>query len=119
VGSASEGEGALESTIKPLKTILIWRLVLAAVYMVGAVIDARGISGTCMFILMPYFAAIAGAYPVLTLNRFGAGVGVYVPYMSMVGHLLFLSREWFFTLPWMVLNGAFGGYTAYALRKRI
>lgn len=183
-----------------LKTILIWGLLLVAVYMIGGLIDATGISGTCMFILMPYFAALVATYPVLALNRLGAGVGVYVPYVvigfgplyyydwlqsdalvglwavcvwsatglviggsldlanylmakssertraivigatmqgvtffvmllgltylykptsSMGSHLLFFNREWLFTLPWMVLNGCFGGYTAYALRKRV
>ncbi|MFH0989616.1 MAG: hypothetical protein V1799_06320 [bacterium] len=173
---------------------------MVAVFMIGAVVEVTGASGTCMFILMPYFAALAATYPVLVLNRFGAGVGVYVPYVvigfvplyyydwlqsgalvgvwavfvwsatglvigtsldlvnrimiqsgertraivigatmqavtfvvmlvgltylykptsSMGGHLLFFNQKWLFTLPWMVLNGCFGGYTAYALRKRI
>jgi hypothetical protein len=44
---------------------------------------------------------------------------LYVPTSSMAGHLYLYSEQWFFTLPWMALNGAFGGYTAYALRKRV
>jgi len=42
---------------------------------------------------------------------------LYAP-TSMAGHLHFFDREWLFTLPWMGVNGAFGGYTAYALKKR-
>jgi hypothetical protein len=35
------------------------------------------------------------------------------------GHLHYFTRDWLFTLPWMALNGAFGGFTAYALWKRV
>ena len=37
-------------------------------------IDAIGISGACMFILMPYFTALAATYPAIALNRFGTGM---------------------------------------------
>jgi len=43
---------------------------------------------------------------------------LYAPTSSMAGHLHFFDREWLFTLPWMAVNGAFGGYTAYALKRR-
>ena len=167
--------------------------------MIGAIVDYSGVSGTCMLILMPYFAAIAATYPVLVVNRFGTGVGTYIPYTligfaplyyfdwlqdgalvglwavfvwtasspvigvsldlanwlasklsermraiiigatmqavtfvvmllgltylyvptsSMGAHVHFLGRGWPFSLPWMVVNGAFGGYTAYALKNR-
>lgn len=190
--------------MKPLlrawKPILGWGLVYTAVYMVGAVIDMLGVSGTCMFVLMPYFAALAVTIPFLVVKRFGTGLGVYIPYVvigffpmyfsdwlkdhtmiawwaafvfalsglviglcldlvymltdrlserwravtlgaaaqavtfivmlvgltylyvpnsSMASHLRFLDQKWLFTLPWMVVNGAFGGYTAYALAKRV
>jgi len=36
----------------------------------------------------------------------------------MASHLRFLDQKWGFTLPWMVVNGAFGGYTVHALVKR-
>jgi hypothetical protein len=35
-----------------------------------------------------------------------------------VGHLHFFDTEWYFTLPWMAINGAFGGYTAHAIGKK-
>lgn len=189
----------MDTRPSPWKTIPVWGLILVAVWMVGAVIDYAGVSGTCMFILMPYFAAIATTYPVLALNRFGTGVWVHIPYMvigfaplylfdwlqdgSLVGlwavfvwclagpviglamdlanrlaakasertraiavgaamqlatffimlvgltylykptsamgsHVNFLSKGWPFSLPWLVINGAFGGYTAYALKRR-
>jgi hypothetical protein len=190
----------MKAIARSWKTILIWGLGLVAVLMVGALIDGSAISGTCMFILMPYFAAITTTVPVIAVNRFGTGILVYVPYAligffplyyfdwlqsgaliglwavfvwsatgpligvcldlanllagrfsartraiavgatmqavtfvimlvglkylytptsSMSSHLYFFDREWFFTLPWMVVNGAFGGYTAYALTKRV
>jgi len=189
----------MRTTQQPWKTILIWGLAVVAVLMLGAVIDNSGVSGTCMFILVPYFAAICGVFPVLALNRMGTGVLVFVPYAligfaplyyfdylqthqlvglwavfafsasgpligaaldlanlltarygertraicmgaamqamtfvvtllglrylyvptsAMAGHVLFYTREWYFTLPWMAVNGAFGGYTAYTLKKR-
>jgi hypothetical protein len=43
---------------------------------------------------------------------------LYVADSSMSSHLRFLDQKWLFTLPWMLVNGAFGGYTAYALVKR-
>jgi hypothetical protein len=183
---------------RPAKTILIWSFILIAILMVGAVIDNAGVSGTCMFILIPYFAAIAATIPVLKVRRVGTGILVFVPYTlvgfvpmyifdwkqnaSLVGlwavfaaalislfigasldlawalshksgektraiaigatmqaatfvvmfitlkflylpasdmaaHVHFFDRQWFFTLPWMALNGAFGGYTAYFLTR--
>jgi hypothetical protein len=177
------------------KTVLIWGLVLVAVLMVGAFAGER-FSGTCMFILMPYFAAIAATIPVIKVGRIGAGIGAFVPYavlgfvplfyfdwlqshalrgswavfvwsatgpliglcadlayrltarlgertraivvgasaqavwfaVMLVGlnylyvdptaadsHARLFDRSWYFTLPWMALNGAFGGYTAHVL----
>jgi len=189
----------MNTTARSWKTILVWGLVIVGVLMVGAVDDNLHISGTCMFILMSYFAAIAGTYPVLAVNRPGTGLAVMLPYAligifplyyydwlqqgnlvgawavvvwtaagpiigacmdlaylasarcsertrailigtamqvaqfvvalvglqylyapasSMAAHVYLYSQRWLFTLPWMALNGAFGGYTAYALRKR-
>lgn len=190
----------MDTNHKSWKTILLWGLLLVVVYMIGAIIEMTNASGTCMFILMPYFAALAVTYPVLVLNRFGTGIAVYIPYVvigflplyyfdwlqngalvsewavfvwsatgliiglsldlvnrimirssertraivigttmqamtfivmllgltylytptsSMGSHLLFFNQKWLFTLPWLLLNGCFGGYTAYALRKKI
>lgn len=190
---------SLKTTSKAWKTILIWGLVLVAILMIGAVIDMTSITGTCMFILVAYFAAIAGTIPVITIRRFGTGILVFIPYVligfvplyyfdwmqkeSLVGlwavfasslsgiligagldlvahltgkssermraiavgttmqvmtfivmlvtlkylylpvsdmaaHVHFFDQRWFFTLPWMAVNGAFGGYTAYALTNR-
>lgn len=50
------------------KTILGWGLIFTGVYMVGAVIDMVGVSGTCMFVLMPYFASLAVTIPLLKVN---------------------------------------------------
>jgi hypothetical protein len=181
-----------------MMTVLLWGLALTAVYSVGA-FAGEAYSGTCMFVLMPYFAALAAVMPVVSLRRFGATIGAYVPYtvlgffplfffdwqqshalvgpwaavlfslsslliglaadaawsltarfsdraraivtggvlqavtflvmllglrylyvssMDPGGHLHFFTREWFFTVPWVSVNGAFGGYTAWALASR-
>jgi hypothetical protein len=42
----------MKAILRAWKTILLWGLGLVAVLMADAVIDATGISGTCMFILM-------------------------------------------------------------------
>jgi hypothetical protein len=60
------------------KTSLLWGLVLFLVMSFGAFVGER-FSGTCMFILMPYFAALAAALPVLQVGRFGAGIVAYLP----------------------------------------
>ncbi len=179
------------------KTVLFWGFAFVAIYTAGAIIDASGISGTCMFILMPAFTAFAVTMPLLTTNRFGTGVAIYVPYAmlgfpplfffdwlqsksivglwavfaiaasglaigtgldlvnrlgarlprsiraislgavmqlltffcmlvvltrlynadpSPISHVRFFDRKWMFTLPWMVLNGACGGYAAHAVK---
>jgi hypothetical protein len=190
----------MATTARPWRTILFCGIIIVVVLMLGAVDDALQISGTCMFVLMAYFAAVAGTYPVLAVNRTGTGIVVmlpyaligilplyffdwrqthslvgawavvawtaagpligacmdlahlatarysertrailigtamqtaqfvvalvglqylYVPASSMAAHVYLYSQRWLFTLPWMALNGAFGGYTAYALRKRV
>jgi hypothetical protein len=43
---------------------------------------------------------------------------LYKPTSSMAGHAGFFGRGWPCGLPQMVVNGAFGGYTAYALSKQ-
>lgn len=189
----------MRAIVPAWKTVLLWGLLLVVVLMVGAMIDNSGVSGTCMFILAAYFAAIAGSFPVLAVNRFGTGMLTFLPYVligffpmyyfdwlqrpalvglwavfayslsgfvigagmdvanllarrlpertrailvgatmqaltfvitlvglgylytatsSMAAHVRFFDHFWYFSLPWMVVNGAFGGYTAYALRKR-
>ncbi len=178
-----------------VKTVLLWGLALTAVLSVGA-FPGEMFSGTCMFILVPGFAAFAATMSVATVRRFGATMGAYVPYAvigffplfffdwqqthalvgawaavvfalsSFViglaadaawtlaarlsdrtraiivgvvlesvtffvmffglqylyvpsadpgGHIHFFTREWFFTLPWMAVNGAFGGWAAWAV----
>ncbi len=179
--------------------MLIWGLALTAVLAVGA-FAGEGATGTCMFILMPYFVGLAATMPILKIRRFGAGIGTYIPYAvlgfvpllvfdwmqshalrglwavfvwsatgpfiglcadaayrlsaklhdrtraiivgAVVGavtfatvlvgltslyvdptaadsHARLFDVKWFFNAPWMALNGAFGGYTAYAIRKEI
>jgi hypothetical protein len=44
---------------------------------------------------------------------------LYLPNLSMASHLRLLDQKRFFTLPCMLVNGAFGGYTAYALVKQV
>ena len=44
---------------------------------------------------------------------------LYLPASDMAVHVHFFDQRWFFTLPWMAVNGAFGGYTAYALTRKI
>ena len=189
----------MQRTQSAWTTILIWGLALTAVLAVGAFVG-EGASGTCMFILMPYFAGLAATMPILKIRRFGAGIGTYIPYAVLgfvplfmfdwmqshalrglwavfawcatgpfiglcadaawglsaklhdrsrailVGavlqavtfavillglallyvdpsagdsHARLFDTKWFFTAPWMALNGAFGGFTAYAIRREI
>jgi len=198
-GMNSNKEGYVKTILRSWKPILLWGMVLVAVLMLGAVIDNTGISGTCMFILMPYFAAMAATIPVIKVKRFGTGICTFLPYVligfyplyyfdwvqrpaliglwavfayalsgfvigavmdlaylatgrlpertraivvgaamqaitfvvtlvglgclytptsDMAAHVHFFDRGWFFSLPWMVVNGAFGGYTACALKKQ-
>jgi hypothetical protein len=183
---------------RPWAIILAWGLILVAVLMVGAMVELTGVSGTCMFVLMPAFAAMAATYPILRVGRFGTGVLTYVPY-AVIGFVPLLLFDWlqdhslrglwavfvwaasspviglcadvvyrlaarlgdraramitgaavqaatfvvmllgltylyvdptaadshlrlfdtwyWFTLPWMAVNGAFGGFAAHALRR--
>lgn len=38
---------------------------------------------------------------------------------SMDTHLCFFAQGWSFSLPWLVVNGGFAGYTAYALTRQV
>lgn len=38
---------------------------------------------------------------------------------SMDTHLRFFTQGWSFSLPWLLLNGGFAGYTALAITKKI
>jgi hypothetical protein len=176
---------------------LLWGLVLVAVLSLGAFVG-EGATGTCMFVLMPFFAGLATVMPIARIRRFGAGVAAYLPWavlgfvpllvfdwmqshalrglwavfawtatgpliglcadaawalsrrlhdrtraalagaaaqaatfgMMLVGltllyvdptaadsHARLFDTTWYFTAPWMALNGAFGGFVAYALRR--
>ncbi len=188
----------MKTTTRPAATILAWGFILVAVLMLGAVIERTAGTGTCMFVLMPAFAAMAATYPILRVGRFGTGVLAYVPYavigfvpllvfdllqnhalrgtwalfawaasgpliglcadivhrlssrlgdraraiivgatvqaatfaVMLLGltylsvdpsaadsHLRLFDTRYWFTLPWMALNGAFGGFAAYALAR--
>ena len=189
----------MKALLRSWKPLLGWGLAFTGVYMAGAMIEMAGLSGTCMFILMPYFAALVVTIPLLKVQQPGAGVAVFLPYVvlgffplyffdwrqnhaliaewaawafalsglviggalelvrlpagrlgeraravllgaamqaatfgvmlvgltylyrpdsSMASHLRFFDQKWFFTLPWMALNGAFGGYTAWAVVRK-
>jgi hypothetical protein len=179
------------------KTMLLWGLAIVAVYAVSS-FTTEPYSGTCMFILIPYFMSLVSVIPAVKLKRFGVTVGAYIPYVvlgffpmyffewvqakSLIGlwavfafcapglliglsadaaylltgrfgegtraaaagaavqimtfltmlfgftylyanpaanaHLHFFNKEWYFTLPWMALNGAFGGYSTFAFVRR-
>ena len=43
---------------------------------------------------------------------------LYVP-SAREGHLLFFTNGIYFSLPWMVITSAFGGYTAYAISRNV
>ncbi len=179
------------------KTTLLWGLVLTVVLSFGAFVGEK-YAGACMFILMPYFAAIAATLPIVFLGRFGAGLATYLPYavlgfaplfyfdwlqshalrglwavivwtatgpliglcadlayrlsarlgerwraaaagaavqaatfaVMLLGltllyvdpsgadsHVRLFDTYWYFTAPWMIANGAFGGFTAAAFRQ--
>ncbi len=174
-----------------------WGLLLVAVLSFGA-FAGEPMTGTCMFILMPYFAALAVVLPVVRTRRFGAATVAYLPYAALgavplyifdyaqshalkglwalaiwalsgplIGvsidtawslsgklrdgaraalagavaqavtfgvmllgltylyvdpsaadsHLRLFDTSWYFTAPWMIANGAFGGFTAWALSR--
>jgi hypothetical protein len=78
---------------KPWAIILAWGFILVAVLMVGAMIELAGVSGTCMFVLVPAFAAMAATYPILRVGRFGTGVLTYLPY-AVIGFVPLLLFDW-------------------------
>ncbi len=177
------------------RTSLLWGLALTLVLGFGALVE--GLSGACMFILMPSFAALAAVMPILKLERFGTGLVTYLPYAllgfaplfyfdwlqnrALVGlwavflfsatgpliglcadlayklsdrldqrwrgaitgaamqaatfavmalgltllyvdpsgaesHVRLFDTRYYFTAPWMMMNGAMGGFTAWALQ---
>jgi hypothetical protein len=180
------------------RTVLGWGVVLTLVLGFGAFVG-EAFSGTCMFVLMPYFAALAAVMPIVLTGRFGAGIATYLPYavlgfvpllmfdwlqshalkgvwalfvwagsglvigaaadsawwagrrlgtgwraaltgavvqlatffVMLLGltylyvdptaadsHLRLFDTHWYFTVPWMTVNGAFGGFTAASFAER-
>ncbi len=83
----------IETTRRPWATTLGWGLILVAVLMLGAMIELAGVSGTCVFVLMPAFAAFAATYPILRVRRFGTGVLTYLPY-TVIGFVPLLLFDW-------------------------
>ena len=79
--------------MKPWAVILVWGCILVAVLMIGAMIEVTGVSGTCMFVLMPAFAALAATYPIVRVGRFGTGALTYVPY-AVLGFVPLLLFDW-------------------------
>jgi hypothetical protein len=82
----------MQRTHSAWKTILVWGLALVAVFTAGAFVG-EGATGTCMFILAPYFAGLAAAMPILKVRRFGAGIGTYVPY-ALLGFVPLFIFDW-------------------------
>jgi hypothetical protein len=194
----SKGVDIMENRASFWKPVLIGGLGIIAVLTFTAFVG-EPFTGTCMFILSPFFVALAASYPILRTERFGAGMAAYLPYAllgfiplyifdylqshalkglwavvvwsatgpfiglcadaafhissrlakgvraAIVGavvqaatfvvmllgltllyvdpsaadsHARLFDTTWYFTAPWMVLNGAFGGYTAHALVSR-
>ncbi len=188
---------AVKTSVSFWKTALGWGMVLTLVLSFGAFVGER-YSGTCMFILMPFFAALAAVSPILRTERFGAGVATYLPYavlgfvplflfdylqshalkgfwallvwsatgpliglcadvvfragrslrdwlraaltggavqavtfgVMLLGltflyrdpsaadsHLRLFDTRWYFTAPWMIVNGGFGGFAALAIAR--
>lgn len=196
-----------ERAVRPVRSVTspgrFWRTVLAygGVYFVimalGYVI-VEPYAGGCMFIIPAYFMVLVVALPILSLQRFGSGMAVFLPFAvvgavvdyyyervvsqslpsiwgvvgwSLTGLIVGLSGDlahwllprswnarrraaglgaviglmfylttlaalswlysgpslqthyWFFTrgiafsLPWLVVNGAFAGYTAQAIAR--
>lgn len=52
-----------------------------------------------------------------SLIRFA--LSTFYPVSDNPGHLIFFTKGIYFTLPWIILNSIFGGYTAYAINRRI
>ncbi len=73
------------------RTSLLWGLALTLVLAFGAFVE--GLAGTCMFILMPGFAALAAVMPILKLDRFGAGLVTYLPY-ALLGFAPLFYFDW-------------------------
>jgi hypothetical protein len=65
--------------------------------------------------------AVAAGMAVQAATFFTMLLGLKYLYLNSAdaaSHLHFFDQNWFFTLPWMVVNGGFGGYTAFAIRNR-
>ena len=69
----------------------------------------------------PWRGAIAGAVAGLAFfaSTYVAMTTLYASPASQQTHFVFFSSRVPFTLPWMLLNGAFGGYCAWALAEGV
>jgi hypothetical protein len=65
-------------------------------------------------------AILMGAVFGLTMYLlYRLGLSVFYPYAPDQGHLRYFVSGIYFSLPWMLVNGAFAGYTAHAISLRV
>ncbi len=46
-------------------------------------------------------------------------LATFYPEPDLGGHFRYFTTGMYFSLPWLIVNGGFAGYTAYALTKRV
>lgn len=183
--------------LKFWKTVFLYGVLYFLIMILGYVLIEQ-FSGGCMFIIPAYFMVLVVVLPILILQRFGAGMAVFIPYAvvgfimdyyyeiviyksltsiwgvvgwclmgvvvglsgdlthrflprsmnerwravligavigmmfylttlaaltwlynspSMETHYRFFTQGVYFSLPWLVVNGSFAGFTAYAITK--
>ena len=110
--------------MKPWPTILLSGVLAFGIYSLGA-FWVQPDSGSCMFVLPGFFYVLVTVLPILLLRRFGVGVGVFL-INGVVGgghrnaHITYFNTsKAFFSLPWLIISGGFGGYNAYAMVKKV
>jgi hypothetical protein len=74
-------------------------------YLPGSISDKRRLVIT---------GAIVGAGIYLTLLL---ALSTFYHAASMDTHLRYFASGWYFSLPWLVINGSFAGYTAYYISR--
>jgi len=73
----------------------------------------KGISGKWRAIVV---GAVIGTAIFLTTL---VALATFYKAATMESHYRFFTQGVYFSLPWLVVNGGFAGYTAYALTKRV
>lgn len=102
----------------PWRFVALFSIFQFCVYGVGSAYELVVTSVVCFHYVFAYFISLVVVVPVLSTGRFGAGIGVYIPFAT-IGFFMEYYMEWVVTpnliAPWAaVFWSVFGLMTGFS-----